>query len=225
MRLSVRSHVPELLDGERLDPEALRVNLREMAMLNRLPGGVGTSVSAVTGLLDGRPDTIVVDVGAGAGDFARRLRRVHGARVVVADHHPQVLDVARRNLVHTHGVTLLRADARALPLVDESVDVAHASLLLHHLEPAEAVAALCEMRRVARTGVVINDLRRGLLPYAVTAVTVLALTRGSYTRHDGLLSARRAYTLSELDDLAASAGLRVVARSGARLPRVTTVYR
>ncbi len=225
MPLSARSDACELLDGVRLDSEALRLNLREMAMLNRLPGGVGASLAAVTGLLDGRPDTAVLDVGAGSGDFARRLRRIHSARVVVADHHEQVLAVARRNLAHTDGVTLLRADARDLPLADGSVDVTHASLLIHHLDPPDAVAALREMRRVARTGVVVNDLRRGWLPYLATAAAVLALTRGAYTHHDGLLSARRAYTLSELDALAADAGLHVVARSSRLLPRVTTVYR
>jgi SAM-dependent methyltransferase len=225
MPLRIRSSASELLDGERLDPTALRVNLREMAMLNRLPGGVGASLSAVTALLDGRPDAAVLDVGAGSGDFARRLRRYHPARVLVTDHHEQVLAIAARNLAHTDGVTLLRADARDLPLADASVDVAHASLVLHHFDPPEAVAVLREMRRVARCGVVVNDLRRGRLPYLVTAATVLALARGAYTRHDGLLSARRAYTLAELDDLAAEAGLRLVARSGSRLPRVTTVYR
>ena len=225
MSLCARAHVPELLDGDRLDPDALRLNLREMAMLNRLPGGVGASVAAVAGLLNGRADASVLDIGAGAGDFARRLRRVHGARVVVADRQEQVLAVARRNLAGTHGVTLLQADARDLPLPDDSVDVAHASLLIHHLEPPDAVAALAEMRRVAKRGVVVNDLRRGWLPYAITTATVLALARGRYTRHDGLLSARRAYTLPELDDLAAAAGLRVAVRSRAAMPRVTTVYR
>jgi hypothetical protein len=60
---------------------------------------------------------------------------------------------------------------------------------------------------------------------AVTAATVLALTRGTYTRHDGILSARRAYTLPELDELATEAGLRLVSRTWSFLPRVTTVYR
>ena len=52
-----------------------------------------------------------------------------------------------------------------------------------------------------------------------------ALSRGTYTRHDGVLSARRAYTLSELDTLAARAGLKRVHRSGRFWARVTTVYR
>jgi hypothetical protein len=71
------------------------------------------------------------------------------------------------------------------------VGVAHSSLLLHHLDPADAVQALTEMRRVARHGVVVNDLRRSRLAFALIAVPILALTRARSTRHDGLLSARR----------------------------------
>jgi hypothetical protein len=98
-------------------------------------------------------------------------------------------------------------------------------MLLHHLEPTEVVRALREMRRVARRSVVVNDLRRGPVAFVLTAAAVLALSRGAYTRHDGVLSARRAYTLDELDDLAAEAGLRPTWRTWSRWPRVTTVYR
>ena len=45
--LNARSTAPEFLDGETLDAFELRKNLREMAMLNRLPGGIGDSVKAV----------------------------------------------------------------------------------------------------------------------------------------------------------------------------------
>jgi SAM-dependent methyltransferase len=222
--LKTRSTDPELLDGERLDPGELRTNLREMAMLNRLPGGTGDSVRAVDRLLDGQTDATVLDIGTGSGDFVRRLLRARSARVIAADLRPEVLMIARRNLATTNGVTVMRADVVALPLADGEVDVVHASLLLHHLDPSQAVLALREMRRVARVGVVVNDLRRGRVAFAVNAATVLGLSRGAYTRHDGVLSARRAYTLAELDALAAEAGLRPAWRTWPFWPRVTTVY-
>jgi SAM-dependent methyltransferase len=215
----------EHLDEPTLDPYHLRVNLREMAMLNRLPGGVGDSVRAVSAVLDGRSDPSVLDIGAGSGDFARRLLRERNVTVLVADLRTEVLAIARRNLANTNGVKFLRADARALPLTDGSVDVVHASLLLHHLEPRDAVIALREMRRVAREAVVVNDLRRGRLAFLMAAAPVWAFTRGRYTRHDGILSARRAYTVAELDALAAEAGLRPAHRTPAWWPRVTTIYR
>jgi SAM-dependent methyltransferase len=228
MRPLPRSTERELLDGSDLDPLELERNLREMAMLNRLPGGVGASVSATLQLLDaghGHGERRVLDVGSGSGDFARALRRRSAARIVLADSSPAVRVIAARTVARTDDVEIFDADARHLPLDDGSVDVAHASLLLHHLDPPDAVAALREMRRVARAGVVVNDLRRGRLAFLMIAAPVLALTRSRYTRHDGILSARRAYTLPELDALAADAGLRPVARTPAWWPRVTTTYR
>jgi ubiquinone/menaquinone biosynthesis C-methylase UbiE len=225
MSLSTRNREQELLDGAELDPAELRANLREMAMLNRLPGGMTESVRAVNGLLNGQSEPTVLDIGAGSGDFARRLVRERQVEVVVGDVRDEVLGIARRNLATTGGVRFLQADVRDLPLADGSVDVSHASLLLHHLEPAEVVRAFREMRRVARAGVVINDLRRGRIAFLLTAVPVLAFSRSRYTRHDGVLSARRAYTLPELDALAAEAGLRLVSRTAPWWPRVTSVYR
>jgi len=223
--LNVRSTAHELLDADQLDAIELRKNLREMAMLNRLPGGIGDSVRAVEGLLGEQSEGTVLDVGTGSGDFVRRLRARRHVEVIASDLRPEVLEIAARNLAGTNHVTLLKADARAIPLADGEVDVAHASLLMHHFDPDDAIVALAEMRRVSRLGVVINDLRRGVVPFALTAATVLALSRAAYTRHDGVLSARRAYTLAELDTLAARAGLKRSQRSGRFWPRVTTVYR
>jgi SAM-dependent methyltransferase len=220
-----RSTDLELLDGAELDPAELGRNLREMAMLNRLPGGWGSSVSAVRALLDRNERGPVLDVGTGSGDFARRLRRRSAAPIVLVDHRPDVLDLARHTVAGMPAVTLVEADACALPLADRSVAVAHASLLFHHLDPGEAVSTFREMRRVARDGIVVNDLRRSRLALAMTAVPILALARAPTTRHDGILSARRAYTVAELDDLAADAGLRPVARTASWWPRVTTTYR
>ena len=226
--LHTREVAREYLDQPRLDVVELRRNLREMAMLNRLPGGSADSRRAIEWLLNGAERAVVVDVGTGAGDLPALLARSRGPQrlqVLACDVRPEVLAYARLRLAPFAHVELLEADARRLPLADESADVVHASLLIHHFDPPDAVRVLGEMRRVARRGVVVNDLRRGRLAFAVSAMTVLGLARARYTRHDGVLSARRAYTLDELDELAASAGLRRIRRSPAFLPRVVTVYR
>jgi ubiquinone/menaquinone biosynthesis C-methylase UbiE len=225
--LQTRDAAREYLDHPTLDRIELHRNLREMAMLNRLPGGVASSRRAIESLLDGTQGAIVLDVGTGSGDLPALLMRHRGARrlqVLACDIRAEVLEYAAFRLARVPGVELLEADARRLPFADESADIVHASLLIHHFDPAEAVRVLGEMRRVARRGVVVNDLRRGRLAFALTAATVLGLARARYTRHDGVLSARRAYTLEELDELAASAGLHRVRRTPAFLPRVVTVY-
>lgn len=196
-----------------------------MAMLNRLPGGVGASVRAVGRLLNGAGLLPVLDVGAGSGDFARALIRNRSVRVVLADTRSDVLDIARLGLRGLPDLEFVDADVRDLPFGDHSLSVAHASLLMHHLDPPDVTHALREMGRVATRGVVINDLRRSHLALAMATLPILALSRSPVTRHDGILSMRRAYTLSELDDLAADAGLRPVARTASWWPRITTTYR
>ena len=111
-------------------------------------------------------------------------------------------------------VQLAVADARCLPFTDRGFDVAICSLALHHLSPDEAVSMLAEMRRVARRGVIVNDLVRNWLGFLGAWVLGHTLTRNPLTRHDAPLSARRAYTRAEMIALARRAGLRPVTFDG-----------
>jgi SAM-dependent methyltransferase len=221
LTLGARTDAAELLDSGGLSRGEVESNLADLARLNRLPGGTDASVRAIERLVGTGNDARILDVGTGAGDmpiaFADR-----GWQVVAADVNPDVLAVAGAALAGVAGVELVAADALALPLEDGVVDVAHCSLLIHHLGPDAAVMALAELRRVARRGVVVNDLRRGLMPLAATWVSVMALGRSHVTRADGIVSARRAYTLPELDALLAEAGLTPRWRSTSWLPRIVT---
>ncbi|HEX2883035.1 MAG TPA: methyltransferase domain-containing protein [Candidatus Limnocylindria bacterium] len=212
----------ELLDGGTLSDDEVEANLADLARLNGLPGGTAASLAAIGRLVGPDRQPSVLDVGTGGADqpsaFARR-----GWRVVAVDANPAVLRVAEQR-VSAAGteLELVHADALSLPFADGAFDVAHASLLLHHLAPTDALRALAELRRVSRVGVVVNDLRRGLLPLGVTWVTLAALARSPVTHRDGLTSVRRAYTIREIDALLDETGLRRCWRSPAWLPRVVT---
>jgi ubiquinone/menaquinone biosynthesis C-methylase UbiE len=106
------------------------------------------------------------------------------------------------------------ADARCLPFADRGVDVVMCSLALHHQSPGDAIAMLGEMRRVARLGVVVNDIVRCWRGYWGARLLSRTLSSNPLTRHDGPLSVRRAYTRPELRELAERAGLRSVAFDG-----------
>ena len=225
--LARRSDEHEMLDEPDVDSAALAANLRDLARLNRLPGGASASIAAIERLIRHSSEASILDVGTGYGDlplaFARHGRAV-GTRwqVTASDARSDVVGHAARTTRGERDVIVESGEATALPARTASVDVVHSSLLLHHLDPDEAVAALAEMRRVARVGVVVNDLRRGPLAFVLGAPVVLALGRSPMTRHDGILSLRRAYSLRERDDLLADAGLRSVWRSNPLMPRVVT---
>lgn len=213
------SGVEELLDGPLDDPAALAGNLRDLARINRWLGGRRLSATGVAALAGERSAISVLDVGTGAADIPRALvewGRATGRHVTVVgiDQRVEVLDAARAldpRLEHTDGLTLEVGDGRALPYGDGAFDIVHASLVVHHLEPDAAVALLREMGRVARLGVVVNDLVRSRPAWLGAWLLTRVATRNRLTRHDGPLSVRRAYRVAELTGLLASAGLRVEA--------------
>lgn len=204
--------VPELLDGPLDDRDALAGNLRDLARINRLTGGTELSVRALAALGGA---TTILDVGTGGADIPMTLlARARAAgrplRVTATDSRLEVLAAARRarpSIVRAAGLELAIADGRGLPYPDRSFDVAHASLVLHHLAPDEAVAFLRELRRVSDRGIVVNDLVRGRLAWVGGWLLVHAIATSRYTRHDGPLSIRRAYSRTELIALLAVAGL------------------
>jgi ubiquinone/menaquinone biosynthesis C-methylase UbiE len=214
----------ELLDGELLDAPRLDGNLRDLRRINRIFGGAELSIRAVRTLAaadhsdrleaDPAPDLHVLDVGTGAADIPLALVEARGPwrsiRVSAVDSRDEVVAAARRispALEGSRDLTLAVADGRTLPFGDGEFDMAHASLVLHHLEPPDAVRFLAELRRVARLGVVINDLTRGVLPWLGAWLVLHAMTRNELTLHDGPLSVRRAYTPAEAAALFRDAGL------------------
>jgi SAM-dependent methyltransferase len=205
----------ELLDGPLDDQAALTGNLRDLARINRRLGGVELSALAIDALAAHRDDVTLLDVGTGGADIPLALierANARGRRLRIAgiDVRPEILAAAARanpGLTTAPGLELHVADARSLPFPDRSFDVAHASLMLHHLDPTDAQLVLGEMRRVARLGVVINDLDRSRMGWVGAWLIGHLLTGNRLTRHDAPLSVKRAYRPREMSALLAMARL------------------
>lgn len=210
-----RREESELLDDQDHDPAELAANFRDIRRVNRLLGGVTTTLRHLPRLLaavpNNRPATIL-DLATGSGDIPLaiwRWARKHGrsVEIVASDVDDAVLDLARKHTGAPPEITFARHDARDVPLPDHSVDIALCALSLHHFAPDDAVRVLREMDRVSRHGFILNDLRRGRLGYAAAWGAARLTTRNRLTRNDAPLSVLRAYTPSELDALLHHAGV------------------
>jgi SAM-dependent methyltransferase len=155
------------------------------------------------------PSLSVLDVATGSGWLPRLLRRRTAApgttlRVVGLDTNAQVIAAAARA---SDRPSLCRGDARRLPFAPRSVDLVVCTMTLHHFSRPDAVLLLKEIDAAARLNWMVCDLVRSRpLTWLATAAT-RALSRNELTRHDGPASARRAYSLAELRELAREAGL------------------
>lgn len=92
------------------------------------------------------PGMILVDIGAGTGQFATAFSDWFDLSVVAVEPSAAMRDqIPRTPVVH-----VLEGDASALPLPAESADAAWLSLVLHHIPDLQAAAH--EIRRVLRPG-------------------------------------------------------------------------
>jgi ubiquinone/menaquinone biosynthesis C-methylase UbiE len=202
----------EELDAPGADPALVASSLDDLARINRFLLGTRLTFAGVGDLLGDRPrrEVAFLDAGCGGGDMAAALGRwARGrgaqAHVIALDASPTIAEIARERFGDELDVRV--GDMRALELADGSVDVAVCSLVVHHFEPDEALLVLRELRRVARRGVVVNDLVRTRVGLVGAHVLVRLLTRNPITRNDAVLSVRRAYTRRELLELVRAAGL------------------
>ena len=226
--ISRRGDYEEILDQPGVPRIELAGNLAHLRLMNRWLGWSAAVWREVRSLLPaGASSATLLDVATGSADVPRTLTRRAAARgvelrAVGSDMSAAVLAEARR--ARGAAVALVRHDATAIPFADASVDIATLCLAAHHLDPPQLRAALAELWRVARRGVVVSDVERGALAYVAARLLALLL-RNRLTAHDAPVSVLRAYTAPELRMLARRAGLRGV-RVRRRFPfRVTLVAR
>lgn len=154
----------------------------------------------------------VVDLGTGGGRLPVYLaawarRNKLNLRILGFDLSSRNLTIAQENTGTHYEIRLVRGDVMALPFAAGRVDVFTSSLFLHHFAPDALARLLRDAYRIARRGIVMNDITRGVLPVAAFRLVQPVFARHELTRRDGLTSIRRAYTPYELLQIARDAGL------------------
>ena len=194
---------PELLDSDAGTAQEIQDSLADLRMVNRYFGGVRATRTMLHRVAETRKLTTLhwLDVGGASGDLAMLVEKSLADAGIRSQ--ATVLD---RAATHLNGAQpAVCGDALALPFRDNSFDLVACSLFAHHLEPDEVVLFAREALRVARHGLLINDLIRH--PAHLAAVYAgYVLYRSRLTRHDSVASVRGAYTVEEMKRMLERAG-------------------
>jgi len=201
------------MDQPGINPADHEEALQGLARINALSGSAAILWRPLLTLAreQNRPLS-VLDVAAGGGDILTGLaRRARSAGIAL-----RLEGCDRSAVAVTHAQR--RADERQLPirfftwdaLLDPppgEYDVMTTSLFLHHLDEPEAVLLLRRMKEMARHLVLVNDLERGPLGWALAWLGTRLLSRSVIVHIDGPLSVEGAFTCAEVRRLARRAGL------------------
>ncbi len=205
--------VSETMDGDQPSADLMHAEYRFLRRLNAIGRTAGYLLEEIRrrGVAQDDRSLKVMDFGSGGGDLPRQLLslakdRGVGIEAVASDVSAIALEYASAHAAGRYGV--VQADVRDAErsVHEKSCDVAHASLVLHHLSDEDTVRALASMARVSRRLVVWNDLIRDRIGVLGAWASTIG-SRGAI-RHDAITSVRRSFTIAEARTAAEAAGLR-----------------
>lgn len=209
--LQDRNRQPELMDQPGLpeaEHHAALAALRRVNLLSTSVGKLWKSLRTLASTAPPQSPLRVLDLASGGGDVAIRLATrarqlnlpmtIHGCDISLT-----ALKVAREASERAghHEMDFFHHDALHDPL-PEGYDVIMCSLFLHHLTEDEALLVMKAMATAARRAILIDDLLRTRLGYALCWVGCRILTRSPIVHVDGPLSVQGAFTVQEVQRLA-----------------------
>jgi len=152
------------------------------------------------------PTPALLDIGAGGGDIPRALRRLAKSdgidlRVTAIDEDARAVRYMLPR-VPDDGMTIRQCASRELVEEGARYDFVISNNVLHHLERASFGNLLNDARALAKRRVIMNDIHRSPVAYAVYTVLTAPWARRSFIGYDGRISIRRSYTYRELKAVA-----------------------
>lgn len=206
--LAQRTIAEEQMDAADLDPATYAAVLRDLARVNRWTLTARPTLHFLARAIGDRPSFSLLDVGFGQGDMLRAIarwarKRGIAARLVGVDLNPLSEGIARA-AAPADGI-----DYRTGDYVDQPgpFDLVISSQVAHHMTDEQLDRFLRHMELTARTGWLVNDLRRHGFAHAGYPLLARLLGVHRIVREDGTLSIARSYRPGEWPAILARAGL------------------
>jgi SAM-dependent methyltransferase len=202
--------IVEMMDRPQAVSSELLVDLENLQRLNRYFGSYRLVRYFLRRWLHPGSSVTAIDLCTGFGDIPRfivdwcRANDV-SARITAVDFQPATLELAMERSHLYPEITFAVSDVLnfALP---SPVDFVFCSLALHHFADDAAVRLLRQARSAAQRAVLVADLERSDLGIAGIYLLTSFAYREPMTRFDARLSFRRAFSFSEIRQLASAAG-------------------
>ncbi|HET9857545.1 MAG TPA: methyltransferase domain-containing protein [Chthoniobacterales bacterium] len=200
----------ELMDRPQPVSAELESDLENIRELNRWFGSYALISMFLSRWIKPGARLRMIDLATGSGDIPRLVAeygRKVGAELQIdaLDRQSATLEIAKRLSARYPEISFVEGDVLEWQ-PPEPYDIVFCTLALHHFSEDNAVQLLQRCRDLSRKFVLVSDLRRGWLATIGVHLLTATMFREPMTKYDGRLSAARAFSFSEMNQLARRAG-------------------
>jgi ubiquinone/menaquinone biosynthesis C-methylase UbiE len=189
-----RSYEQELMDDFSIHDERIDEALTELKIINKYLGGASTTYSALKYFISSEKEKLsILDIGSGSSDNLLSAKlKFNNLQIISLDKNLRTLQFAKES------VKKINSDAFNIPFSDGSCDIVHTALFLHHFNEEQLAFLLKEFLRIAKIGIVINDLRRSILALIGIKLLTIVFSKSEFVKNDAPLSVKRGFTKQEI---------------------------
>ena len=209
--LRYRSCKKELLDNDAIPFDDIRVNMRELNIINSWLGGHAITISGFKRLLGHRSSIHICEIGCGDGNNLYILykwckKNNIEFRCTGIDIKPECIDTAKKEYI-IPGSAWLVQDYKMVQFANRP-DIIFSSLFCHHFTSEELIAQLKWMQQNSTLGFFINDLQRNWVAYYSIRLITKIFSSSYLVRNDAPLSVARGFHKNEWTQLLREAGIK-----------------
>lgn len=200
----------ELMDRPQPVSAELESDLEDIRELNRWFGSYALISMFLSRWIKPGARLRIVDLATGSGDIPRLIAeygRKIGAELQIEglDRQSATLEIAKRLSARYPEISFVEGDVLDWQ-PPQPYDIVFCTLALHHFSEDDAMRLLQRCRELSRKYVLVSDLRRGWLATIGVHLLTATMFREPMTKYDARLSIARAFSFSEMNQLARRAG-------------------
>lgn len=201
-----RSNATEIMDDFSMKGELLRDTLDKLGKINKWLGGNKVTINGIEQLLKGKSKDhtyTIIDLGCGHGDILRLVaeygkKHNYKFELIGIDANQDAIDYARELSSNYDNIKFKAIDIFSEAFQKIDYDIVLSTLFLHHFKQEEIDQLLGSISKKANIGIVVNDLHRSRLAYALFKLLGLTISNHMIVQ-DGLTSILRAFKREELE--------------------------
>ena len=191
------------MDDFSIQDDRIDEALKELKIINKYLGGLSTTKSALKYFVESKNEDLkILDIGSGSSDNLTAAKNKYpNLKIFSIDKNLRALSSSKNNLKK------INSDAFNLPVKNNVCDIVHAALFLHHFTFEELQKLLIEFLRIARKGIIINDLQRSYLALLGIKILTFLFSKSEMVKNDAPLSVKRGFRKKELLKLFENVGI------------------
>ncbi len=207
LNLNNRSYTKELLDGDDIPFEEIKLIMQELNTVNTLLGGHAITKNGVKAFLKDCKTLHICEIGCGGGDNLNAIAALKNIefKFTGIDIKKECIDFAKKRYtsLNTHWIVSNYKDV----VFNKKPHTIFSSLFCHHFTEPQLVEMLVWMKQNSTKGFFINDLQRNVVAYFLIKWLTILFSKSELVINDAPLSVARGFHKKEWKAIFKQAGI------------------